>query len=122
MQAVQPNPIERQCVDLYMRVFCDRTAAALRLNNCHDTAAFVETVVNFWKITNVKGIRLHLRYNDKYRGVVEASNQWQVEFLRAFARFARHLCPPAGSGRVNTLTRDTATALHNTCLGLVALL
>ena len=56
--AVYPSPIERQKVSLCLNVFCDETVCALkchsRMQNAKDTVVFIEKVLQFWHIVNVK--------------------------------------------------------------------
>lgn len=118
--AVSPNPIQRQSVPLVLKVFCDETAAALRLRGENSTAAFVEIFVKFWKLMNVRAPSLDQRYNDKYRSVISADEPWQFDFLRHIADLAHFMAPEHARNRDQTLCADTARWLRFTCLGVIS--
>ena len=56
--AVYPSSIERQKVSLGLEVFCDEIVCALKchskMQNSKDTVVFIEKVLQFWHIVNVK--------------------------------------------------------------------
>ena len=61
-KCLHPHSIERQNVKLALRVFCDTTVASLRtfgpsqeqLPNWEGTQVFIEIILKFWNIVNVK--------------------------------------------------------------------
>ena len=73
--AVAPKPVERQRVSSCLRVFCERTYHAL-LNHSglsddkYDTAIFLNKVITWWKIINVKGKGADIRHNDPLQAVI----------------------------------------------------
>ena len=61
--AIHPKPIERQKVSHCLKVFCDKTIAALKTYskvihpcNMNETICFLEKVTKFWKTVSVKEI------------------------------------------------------------------
>ena len=70
-KSVTPKHTEKQSVPLCLQVFCDETAAALRTHSAtkdeegiEETATFIELVVKFWKIVNVKKMYEDVIRND----------------------------------------------------------
>ena len=61
-KCLHPHSMERHNVKLALRVFCDTTVASLRtfgpsqeqLPNWEGTQVFIEIIVKFWDIVNVK--------------------------------------------------------------------
>ena len=61
-KCLHPHSIERQNMKLALRVFCDTTVASLRtfgpsqeqLPNGEGTQVFIEIILKFWNIVNVK--------------------------------------------------------------------
>lgn len=119
--AVSPDPAQKQNVKLVLNVFCDETISALRIRGENDTADFITLFLRFWKVCNVKGSNLDVRYNDKYRGVVQRDLRWQYELLKDVAFVAQFMMPLNKGDRKNKFTRDTALWLYNTCCGLIDL-
>lgn len=119
-KAAHPNPMERQSASLVLQVFCDSTVASLRLNGASDTADFVELMVQFWKVSTVHALNLHIRHSDAYRQAVTRDDAWQFKFLSLTASLAQYMCP-AYPERPKALTRDSANALYSTCHGLIEL-
>ena len=58
--SVFPKPIERQKVSICLKVFSENTIAALKTSSFKEqsagTVSFLELIVKFWKIVNVKGV------------------------------------------------------------------
>ena len=74
--AVFPKPIERQSVPTCLRVFCDKTIAALETHpsinkgSVMGTIQFLKIIVSFWKIVNVNCSGIDKRYRDELRGEI----------------------------------------------------
>ena len=112
--SVYPRPIERQNVKLALKVFCDETVAALKLQfgeKAKGTWLFIEYVVKWWLVVNVKGSFDDVRTNDCRRAPIRSSTDWQIKFLgEEIPKFASSLRKNKGT-RKNKLTIDTADAL-----------
>ena len=126
-KSVAPKHTEKQSVPLCLHVFCDETATALLthsatkdLEGIEETATFIQKVVNFWKIVNVKKKYEDVRNNDPFKGVIEDPNDPKLAYLLKFADMCLKM-KSRPKQRVKQLTRDTALAIHQTCYGLVEL-
>ena len=125
--AVMPKNTEKQSVPLCLRVFCDETATALLTHSevkdvpgVSDTALFIQKVVTFWKIVNVKYTGADVRQNDYLKGAIFYPNDDRLELLLNFGRMCLQMISRPRF-RVKQLTRDTSLAVHQTCFGLVDL-
>ena len=125
-QAANPKPIERQRVETCMKVFCDRTKEALinhphmKSENVDGTVIFLQKVITFFKIMNVKSLGEDMRLRDPLRAAIKSPDDEQLRFLTEFASFAASLKGTQGK-RQKQLTVDTASAIEHTCLGVVEL-
>ena len=122
-----PKHTEKQSVPLCLQVFCEETATALLTHSStkneegiQETATFIQKVVKFWKIVNVKKKYEDVIHNDPLKGVIEDPNDPRLTYLHQFG----DMCLKMKSRpklRKKQLTRDTALAIHQTCYGLVEL-
>ncbi|GFO12733.1 transposable element p transposase [Plakobranchus ocellatus] len=123
-QAANPKPIERQRVETCLKVFCNETKEALiehpelRKENVDGTVLFLEKVITFFKIMNVKSLYEDQKQNNPLRAAISSPHDKQLQILTDFAHFADKLKRFQGK-RIKKLTVDTATAFHHTCLGVV---
>ena len=114
--AITPKPVERQSVASCLRVFSDETVAGL-LNHpgmkdevgVVSTTIFINKVIIFWKIVNVKSL-----------DTISDPNDPRLDTLLEFGAMCRKMILTTGK-RVKQLTRDTFLAIHQTCNGLVEL-
>ncbi|XP_070196711.1 uncharacterized protein [Littorina saxatilis] len=114
--AVNPSKLQLQNVKHVLRVFNDKVVAALTLQGCHETATFIQTVVNWWNTVNVSGKGQDRRLNDPHRAVQEPGSTSLDTFLGVFqGADSRH-----GATRIQCLTHDTKKALVQTMQGLAA--
>ena len=124
---VSPKPIERQKVSICLQVFCDETIGALRTHsgmgtiNADETVTFLEKIVKFWKVVNVRSLYGDIRSKDDRQKVVSSVNDNRLEFLLELAFMADEMKSSKQGNRIKQLTRDTARALSSTCRGLVEL-
>ena len=122
--ALYPTPIERQKVSYCLMVFCEKTLNALRchpeLSNAKDTALFIEKVLQFWKIVNVKSPYENVRMRDDSRAVIEKEDDPNLLFLLKFGDMALKMSS-SEKPRKKCLTKDTSQAIWHTCNGLVDL-
>ena len=124
--AANPKPIERQKVETCLKVFCDETCSALKLNqemqtrNVDGTVLFLKKFIKFWKIVNVKSPFEGVRLNDENRTVINTPDDPRLKFLLELADFAADHTGPQ-SKRWKQFTRDTGRALEHTCRAFVDL-
>ena len=123
--SVYPKPIERQKVSTCLKIFCEETRSALLLHpemanveGKEDTASFINMVVTFFRIVNVKSKGADIRHNNPL-GVITNEDDERLKFLCRFGDMALQMKP--SSGRIRQLTVDTAKAIFQTCHGIVDL-
>ena len=115
LSAVNPSKLQLQNVQHVLRVFNDKVVAALKLRGCHETAAFIQTVLNWWNAVNVSGKGQDQRLSDPHRAVQEPGSTNLTTFLRLF----QEADSGHGATRIQCLTHDTKKALVQTMQGLV---
>ena len=122
--SVFSKPIERQKVSICLKVFSENTIAALKTSSFKEqsagTVSFLELIVKFWKIVNVKGVYAGSRFNDTDRAPIRYIDDPRLTFLLNLADVADSMKGTAKS-RVKQLTRDTSLALAHTCRAFVDL-
>ena len=122
--SVFPKPIERQKVAHCVKIFSESVIAALKSSNkkgeLDGTIGFIELVMNFWKVVNVKGLTADIRFNDPLRSPIRSLDNSNLEFLTNFASVVDRMKPSSGI-RMKQLTKDTANSLSHTCRALVDL-
>ena len=114
--AVNPSRLQLQNVQHVLRVFNDKVVAALKVKRCYDTAAFIETILNWWNVVNVSGKGQDQRMNDPHRAVQDPESSNLQTFLAVFQGAASG----HGASRIQCLTHDTKKALVQTMQGLIA--
>ena len=124
--SVFPKPIERQKVSTCLKVFCEKTIAALKShaelnpNEVNGTVKFIEVILSFWKIVSNKDIKGDERHRDPLKKPISSSDDGNLKILLEIAAMAEKMRGKQGS-RIKSLTRDTSLALEHTCNGLIEL-
>jgi hypothetical protein len=124
-KSVYPKPIERQSVQFCLSVFCEETVAAFRTHpdienkDFEGTAVFIEKIISFWSVVNVKAPGAGVRFRNELRGEIHSIDDQQLKLLRDTADLAKFM-KPTGK-RFKQLTLDTSTAIEHTCYGLIDL-
>ena len=125
--SVQPLNIENKKVSLRLNMYCEQTAAALKMSPCSTessqvTSRWVEMVVQLWKLWNTKSRFSSIRRNDPDRLVIDKSPDGEraLKLLRDWAKLADFMTQNE-THRIQKLTRDTGKALRWTCLCLADL-
>ncbi|KAL8614662.1 hypothetical protein ACOMHN_051114 [Nucella lapillus] len=85
-----------------------------------DTAFFINKVLTWWKILNVKSQYMDIRRNDDLQAAISDPCDERLETLLKFGDMALQMGGKQGK-RQKQLTRDTAQAIFHTCNGLVNL-
>ena len=121
--SLYPTNFEKQKVSLALRVFNEKTVAALRLKGKEGTARFIELVLRMWKMLNVKSNEVGQRLNDPDRFPFSTPDDIRFTFLRDVAHMFKEMDTYSASSntRVMGLTSDTGNALHVTFLAFVIL-
>ena len=124
--AVTPKPIERQNVDTCLRVFCDRTIAALESHPHVDqqsvagTILFIKIIVKMWNIFNVRSPHEDTCNNNADRAVFKSPHDPRLQFLLDVAGMADEM-KPLSTPRCQTFTKDTSSFVAHICKGAVDL-
>jgi len=114
--AVHPSKLQLQNVQHVLKVFNEKVVAALKLQGCHDTASFIQFVLNWWNTVNVSAKGQDIRLNDPHRRVQDLSSTNLTTLLDQFKKSASG----HGASREKCVTHDTKKALVQTMQGLVA--
>ncbi|KAH7953124.1 hypothetical protein HPB49_004983 [Dermacentor silvarum] len=126
-KALYPSSLERQDVKLALQIFNDYLPEALRaLGAKHNlfsfdaTATFVEIILKWWKIVNVKTPWKGERLTDHFQQpVLSIDNDPKIDVLHMFLKW---LDEWKNKGFDNgTLTKETHAALEHTTYALVEL-
>ena len=125
--SVSPKPSERQNVSHCLKVFSEKTYTALlnhpglsSYDDVKDTATFINKVIKWWKIVNVKTKGKDVRHNDSLEAVISNPDDERLGYLLSFGEMALRMAGKQGK-RQKQLTSDTAKAIFHTCNGLVEL-
>ena len=115
--SVRPSKLQLQNVQHVLRVFNEKVVAALKLQGCHDTANFIQFVINWWNAVNVSSKGQDIRLKDPHRRVQDLTSTNLESMHQQFQQ------APAGHGksREQCMTHDTKRALVQTMQGLAAL-
>ncbi|KAH7959066.1 hypothetical protein HPB49_008015 [Dermacentor silvarum] len=126
-KALYPSSLERQDVKLALQIFNDYLPEALRalgakhnLFSFEAMATFVEIILKWWKIVNVKTPWKGERLRDHFQQpVLSIDNDPKIDFLHMFLKW---LDERKNKGFDNgTLTKETHAALEHTTYALVEL-
>ncbi|KAH7936721.1 hypothetical protein HPB49_003406 [Dermacentor silvarum] len=126
-KALYPSSLERQDVKLALQIFNDYLPEALRalgakhnLFSFEATATFVEIILKWWKIVNVKTPWKGERLRDHFQQpALSIDNDPKIDFLHMFLKWldeCKNKCFDNG-----TLTKETHAALEHTTYALVEL-
>ena len=125
--AVAPKPIERQKVASCLKVFCEESYNALLnhpgmadQNDREGTAIFIQKVITWWKIINVRGKGADIRHRNKLEAVFTDPEDSRFKTIHEFGEMALKMAGPV-KNHINQLTKDTGIAIHHTCNGIVDL-
>ena len=88
--------------------------------NIEDTAIFLNIVIIWWKILNVKARCADIRHTDPLEVAISSPDDNRLNIIVQFGDMALNVCAEQGK-RIKQLPRDTATAIHQTCYGVVDL-
>ena len=88
--SVTPKPIERQRVSTVLEVFNEKTIAALKAHtgmdeDSHGTIEFLEMILDFWKIVNVKGPYEDVNLRDPLRAPIRSLSDTSLDMLEEIA-------------------------------------
>ena len=126
-RVVHPGPIERQSVILTHSVFHESTIEALKFYGHRgrpeflETASFLEIIMKWWKLVNVKSKFLAQKKRDEWREIINRENLTdKTSFLRAFADWLR-AWQESSAGPKFGFSPETFQAAVQTSEGLASL-
>ena len=126
-RVVHPGPIERQSVILTHSVFHESTIEALKFYGHRgrpeflETASFLEIIMKWWKLVNVKSKFLAQKKRDEWREIINRENLTdKTSFLRAFADWLR-AWQESSAGPKFGFSPETFQAAIQTSEGLASL-
>ena len=88
---VFPKPIERQKVSTCLKIFCEKTIAALTShpelnpNEVNGTVKFIEVILSFGKIVSNKNIKGDERHRDPLKKQISSSEDGNFKILLGIA-------------------------------------
>ena len=71
--SIAPKPIERQWMSICLRVFSEKTQSGISVDK-NDTALFINKVLTWWKILNVKSLQIDKLRNDPLQAKIRSPN------------------------------------------------
>ncbi|XP_072145131.1 uncharacterized protein [Dermacentor andersoni] len=124
LKALNPSSIERQNFKLALRIFNESTVAALQcsiVQHAKGKADFINTILTWWRIANVKTPRKGQRLRDEMQYPIVSTTRPQLEFLRKITEWLDYwasLKPDAGHLTKETQLAfgHTSHALHDICV------
>ena len=126
-QSINSSNIEKQKVGLALNVFSEKTSAdtktsSISNNSMKNSAAFIDLVIELWKVFNGETTYGHHRQLDHDMRPIDlsVSGQRQLQTLSDWAERVKRL-EPISSPRISCLTKDTARAIFWTCKCFIAL-
>ena len=121
-KACWPTMLERQNVNLALKIFDTSTSAALAIYNAKhansqsQTPEFLDIIIKVWKIFNVNTTHKHIRLNDDYSKPLE-QNDARFTFLKLIANWLeRWRCRQGKHGK---LSPQTFTSFSHSCFALI---
>ena len=122
---IAPEPIERQRVSTCLRVFSETTYNALLTQSGisvdkNDTALFINKILTWWKILNVKSLQIDKLHNDALQAEIRSPNDTRLDFIIEFGKMALNMAGNQGNCK-KQLSQNTATGIHHTYNRIVSL-
>ena len=123
--SIAPKPIERQWASTCLRVFSEKSYHALLTQSGisvdkNYTALFINKVLTWWKILNVKSLQIDKLRNDSLQDEIRSPNDTRLDFIIEFGKMALNMAGSQGNCN-NQLSQNTVTAIYPTCNGIVSL-
>ena len=122
--SLYPNNFEKQKVSLVLKVFNEKTVAALKLEKKNHTARFIELILRMWNILNIRWKSVRHQKNNPDLVEFSSTADERFAFLSKMSKMFENMHPLSGNSnaRILTLTADTDKALNVTLEGMCALL
>lgn len=128
-KVLYPSAIQKQNVGLALKIFNDNNIVALKhatkdlpnvSQQINETVIFLNVIVNWWKIVNVKSVFEGKRFNDPYREAIRSPTDMQVQFLNKMCHWLKiwRVSVPI----INALTAQTFQSLITTLESLLEII
>ena len=111
-----PKPIEREKVSTCLKVFNEKTVAALKCHSGIDqiavrgTTIFIDKMLSFWKNVSNKEIKGKERHRDPLKKPISNAKDKNLDILRDMSQMAEKMQGKQGC-RIKSLTRDTSLGI-----------
>ena len=122
-KACWPSMLERQNVNLSLKIFDTSTLAALSIYNSkrtdsdsRRTCEFLHIIINVWKIFNVNTTHKHFRLNDQLSKPLRYNDE-RLNFLRLIINWLARW--RSREGKHGKLSPQTFTSFSHSCLALI---
>lgn len=115
LKALNPSNMERQNVKLALRIFSSSTAAALSastIEHAGDTAEYINTILTWWRVVNVKTPKKGQRLRDDLQNPITSISCPQLDVLMMMVRWLDYWASLKHDS--GCLTRETHSALCHT--------
>ena len=86
----------------------------------NETSLFINKVLTWWKILNVKSLQIDKLFNDPLQAEIRSPNDTRLDFIIEFGKMALNMAGSQGN-RNKQLSQNTASATRHTCNGTVSL-
>lgn len=123
-KSLNPTNLERQNVRLALKIFSSFVSSALRLKGTElklilpeETAGFIDLVLRWWNIVNVKTPQKGRRLRDPWQEPISEMCCQQIEFLDKFVAWLDNW--KSKGLQTGTLTRETHSALRLSSYALI---
>ena len=90
-KSAYPKPIGRQSVKLCLCAFCEETVAAFKTHPDIEnkafkgTTIFIEKIISFWSVVNVKGPGAGIHFRNELCGEIHSVDDQQLQLLHKTA-------------------------------------
>ena len=104
--SIVPVQIERQRVSICLIVFSEKTYNALLTQSGisfdkNDTALFINKVLIWWKILNVKSLSVDKLGNDPLQAEIKSPNDTRLDFIIEFGKMVLDMTGSQGNRKNN---------------------
>ena len=109
-----------------LRVFSEKTYTALLqhpdmiLSDVNDTDIFINKVIIWWKILNVKAIGADTRHNDPLQAVINNPDDNRLNLILQFGDMTLKMAGPKGK-RIKQLSKDTVNNFNQNLSNILCL-
>lgn len=122
LRTIYPSTFDRQRVPLALNIVHPTTCAALRANECDETAEFLEIIKTWFTIMNNRPKKNDVENSDCWRDPITSTDCFQVVFLKKFVEWMKRWKDLAPLLHTGGLSIDTFKAAISCTEGMISLL